>query len=779
MNSLAYYPQILRLLDDEDAQRRGYRFEQILREILPWDNRPPVSISARTEQLDAFFEWNSWHFLVEAKAKDKTITAGSHDWEDFALKMRNRSGQCIGLFCSVSPVNDEVLQEAHFLNRQGAITIVIHGPCWTELSRLGIPLPEFLRYMVFVAKALQVGVPTSFELARDWIYNRDTAIARLTPICQRQSSTFLRRHKLTRHDQVYIPRAIDDAIVDFAKLLRPSHLANLEKKHTHSGTDFTVGRAAPKQLCIIRDLSGSGKTTLAVQLALHREKYFGLAKAALQESIDDLFDQFQLMTNDKTLFDLVATDRPLMYVVDSLDEASNHPSKHREIRGLLKEIDALNEKARSNGYVCYPLGIIFTVREDFWREWESLFEGLPVNTFLKRFSYFTPEQTQRALSQYSSAYGFRLTSGLDKTSLRVLSQPFNMQIFSEANEYRGDISTENVLDENVLSLYFERKKEDILKRPIVGFTPAILMSILSRVAIRAAETGENRIPYDAFASDITSASTLLSGYAEQIIRSISSEQILIRDSEDVRKFRFLHMRFVEYLVAYHIASRLEEMRDPQELDLLVARYVRGDFISLYYVHEFLSFICRTTYPAIYRSLTDYYSQSSVYVGRLLTHRRADIASGERTTTLDLEVIKKASANADGQVLWDSFFVIAAKGNMQDKDTLLEAFDHAWVRNAERIDRWRLLAKLGQHRLILEEKVIQHMMSSEIPKDWLVFVEEVIRGKLLSEFKVVWAEVGGEPLIRHVCREGGADWIRVQTLLSTLYAGKCYELGSPC
>ncbi|MEZ5579699.1 MAG: hypothetical protein R3F40_10030 [Candidatus Competibacteraceae bacterium] len=91
--------------------------------------------------------------------------------------------------------------------------------------------------------------------------------------------------------------------------------------------------------------------------------------------------------------------------------------------------------------------------------------------------------------------------------------------------------------------------------------------------------------------------------------------------------------------------------------------------------------------------------------------------------------------------------------MQDKDTLLEAFDHAWVRNAERIDRWRLLAKLGQHRLILEEKAIQHMMSSEIPKDWLVFVEEVIRGKLLSEFKVVWAEVGGEPLIRHVCREG--------------------------
>lgn len=777
MNSLAYYPQILKLLDDSDAQRRGYRFEQILREILPWDNRPPIAVSSKTEQMDVFFEWNSWHFLVEAKAKINTITAGSHDWEDFALKMRNRTGQCIGLFCSAGPVNTEVLQEANILNRQGSTTIVIQQTCWIELSRLGIPLPDYLRYMVFTARAQQIATPKSFDSVRDWIYNRETAVTRMAPICQRQSSVFLRRHKLTRHEQIYLHRAIDDAIADFSKLLKPSHLSDTTKRHTHSGSDFFAARAKPKQIFIIRDTSGSGKTTLSVQLASERGKYFGITKAALQENIDDIANQLNLDSHSQVLIDLIAADRPLIYVVDSLDEASIIPNKHKEIKGLLKEIDRLNCIAKSTGQICYPLGLVFTIREDFWREWESLFEGQPSITQIKRFSNFTPEQTKTALTQYSTAYGYRLTSDLDKTSMRVLSHPFNMQIFSEANEYRGDISAENVLDENVLSLYFERKKEDILKRPITGFTPAILMTILSRMAIHTAEARENKVAYSTFASEIISASILLTGYSDQVIRAIASEQILVRDSENVRIFRFRHMRFIEYLVAYHIASKLDESRDPSKLDKLIEKYVHGDFISLYYVHEFLSFICKSTYQSIYASLTDYYSQSSAYVGRILLMRRADIATGGKTTSLDIEVIKKASAGGDSDVLWDSFFVVAAKHNLQHRDFVLKAFDRAWAANGNRPDRWKLIAKLSQHNLLLTETVLQHLICTENPKDWLVFIEEIFRSKLISDFNTTWTEAGGAALTKHVCRATDGDWGQVKFLLEKLKAGKNYELGT--
>jgi len=378
-------------------------------------------------------------------------------------------------------------------------------------------------------------------------------------------------------------------------------------------------------------------------------------------------ETLDLLGPENCIRQLIAADRPIIYAVDSLDEAANLPNKHREVRALLKAFTQLNKFATSVGLLCFPLGVVFTVREDFWREWESLFEGAPANTFLKRFSFFNPEQTLLALKRYSDAYGFKLRSSLDKSSLGVLSHPFNMQIFAEANEYRGEVSADRVLDENVLSLYFERKQEDILKRPIAGFTPAILMNILSAIAVAVADRGENALPASVLSEEIGTAAPFLKPFAPDIIRSIASEQIVVRDTELVTRYRFRHMRFIEYLVAFFIAGKLDQARDPRELDRLVSKYVGGDFLSLYYVHEFMSFICRTNYPDTYSSLTEYYSQSTHYVGRLLRMRRSDIAAGSKTSTLDIDVIKGASANADPAVAWDSFFVIAAKNNQQGRD----------------------------------------------------------------------------------------------------------------
>ena len=88
----------------DDAQR-GYKFEQIIRELLPWDIKPPVSMVGDSEQLDSIFVWKNQAFVVESKAKKKVITAGSHDWEDFELKIRRRNHTATGLFCSLFPIN--------------------------------------------------------------------------------------------------------------------------------------------------------------------------------------------------------------------------------------------------------------------------------------------------------------------------------------------------------------------------------------------------------------------------------------------------------------------------------------------------------------------------------------------------------------------------------------------------------------------------------------------------------------------------------------------------
>lgn len=776
MHSLGAYQQIIVLPEETNAQRRGYLFEQILREALPWDYRPPIAISTKTEQLDGFFEWNSWHFLLEAKAKVHKITAGSHDWEDYALKLRKRNGQCFGLFCSLSEVNEDVVSEAVDLNKHGIVNIIIAGHSWKKLLDHKIQLSEFIKYMVFHAKAKHISIPQSFSEVRNWIYNRELSIKIVKSVATKASSTFMRRHRLIRHDEVYVSRGIDDEINAFARNLRPSRLSRTNKNHKHGNTEFTTKRIGSKQIFIVRDLSGAGKTTLSVQIANDDKTYFGIAKAALQENIDCIIETLLLIGDDYGFKEMLSSDQPFIYVVDSLDEAINTPNKHKELLALLRAVDQLNEIAISNGLLCFPLGLVITVREDFWREWESIFEGTPATTYIKKYSSFTPEQTLEALNKYSSSYKFNLTNQLDMASLRVLSHPFSMQIFAEANEYRGEISINHILDENVLDLYFERKKEDILKRPITGFTTAILMSTLGLLAKRTAIKGKNAVKHDEFCQDIVSVAPCLSEQAEGVVRNIVSEQILVKDTEGVQWYRFRHMRFIEYLVAYYIASYLYRTRNPADLDKLVRELVRGDFLSLFYVHEFIRHICRANYKDLYESITDYYSESTHYIEKLLLLRRAEIASGEKTTSLDIDTIGKATSGGNPGICWEAFFVIAAKNNNQIKEKVLLAFELAWTKNEERFDRWKLIAKIGQHGLLLEEFIFSSVLMSENPMDWYVFIDGIIDNEQIEDFSKVWQEAGGKNLLNFVEKKKGLEWHRIKRIIDDLFIGKIYEKG---
>ncbi len=227
-----------------------------------------------------FFEWNSWHFLVEAKAKDKVITAGSHDWEDFELKVRKRKGQCIGLFCSLYDVNDEVFRSAEMLNKEGFTTIVICGALWDNLLKSNLRISDYIRYSVFQARSKFKSQPDDLNKIKNWVFSRDEINSKIHAICTKESSVFLRRHKIAHHENIYVERKVDENLVSFINLLKPSKLDSNIKSHTHGGKVYSSDRSKPKQITLVRDLSGAGKTTLSVNLSLDNEKYFGSVKCS-------------------------------------------------------------------------------------------------------------------------------------------------------------------------------------------------------------------------------------------------------------------------------------------------------------------------------------------------------------------------------------------------------------------------------------------------------------------------------------------------------------------
>ena len=253
------YAQIRSIRTIKDNQRRGLLYEQALRELVPWTFRPPLAVIGESEQIDAFFEWNSWHFLVEAKAKKKPITRGSHDWEDFELKVRKRKGGCIGLFCSLFYVADGIEEAARTLNRDGYCTLLLHGTVWDELGDENLPFDYLLRYMVLHARSQFRPIPPPIKEVRAWSSSRDETSSDLTQTCRHISSTFLRRHAHPRHSDIYVPRSNDTYLLTMADELRPSQLRNIWRKKERAGDISIHNRETPRQICLFRDVSGNPK----------------------------------------------------------------------------------------------------------------------------------------------------------------------------------------------------------------------------------------------------------------------------------------------------------------------------------------------------------------------------------------------------------------------------------------------------------------------------------------------------------------------------------------
>jgi hypothetical protein len=776
-------PALAQLIDlrfVQDNEARGYAFEQAIRELVPWDFRPPLAVLARGEQIDAFFEWNSWHFLVEAKAKRKSITRGSHDWEDFELKIRRRMGSAIGLYCSLFPVSKTVEDAAEELNRGGYPTILLHGSVWDNILEQKVPITDLLRYMVWRVKATGKPVPPDIKQVGEWLFDRASVVSKVESTCRLLSGVFLRRHALPNHSLLYVRRQLDVRIDGLASQLRPLSLTDEHRIKQHTRTiqgaqlEYTTPRTLVPQVCVIRDSSGCGKTTLAVQVALTTEPFLGIARAASETDIDETLTSLDDIGSRSGLEDLVKLNRPIVLVIDSLDEASNIPDKRSEIVSLLRAVEELNAKSRESGFTQFPILVVFTVREDYWRQWESVFEGMCSTTFRKQFTTFDPPEAALALNNYAQGYHYVLSTEPGPEAKAVLSVPFNLHVFSEANEFRDHISFADVFDEQVLHLYFERKCDNVTKRRVPGLSSETFMRLAGAFAMEALRHRRRMITRQEAQTLITTLFPHLRGDADAVILALLSEQIMLRDPENPSQLTFRHSRFIEYLVAAEIIRNYEEGR--RSLEDMTGEVFESGVVSMYRVHDFIRFICRREYPHLFDEVMDAYARSDRYMCGNLLQLRDDVARGGRLGEDDIVMIRRSLHSSSSSGAWDAFYALAAKANALPGSSILEAFEVAWKSNAANSERWRLLDRLTSRDLVLQPIVLEFVVESGQPREWEFLLGTLLESPGLREqWKNEFAELSYR-IEATLCKHADANWDRVRQLWVVLKEDHEYILG---
>jgi len=760
------YKEIIALRDNTDDVDRGYKFEQTIREIQPWDRKPPVVASLPSEQLDGIFIWKGQAYLIESKAKTEPITPGSHDWEDFELKIRKRKNNVVGLFCSLYPISEKVFVHAEQLNREGHFVIVLAGQFWDELNKCQLPIKDLLEYMNLFGRVKFHAKPPDIQKILDWCYEKESTQKKIGDLCKKNSATFLRRHKSPFHSNLYITRDIDNQIESYANNLKPSTLQKDKEK--------------PRQICLVRDYSGSGKTTLSLEIANSQTIYFGIGVTANEQDIDERFVNFFKSLGDYCgLHEIIALNKPVVFVVDSLDEANfDLQKKKREVLSILKFIeDELNKLAESMNFLIYPVLVVFTVREDYWRDWESIFEGRNRNDINKRISSFTSNELTKAIESYSNCYSYSITNDISLESKRVLSTPINLLVFSETYQYQGDIEVNEIWEKNVIDTYFTRKKEDIYKRHIQGFTSNVFFQLISLLAFHIVKTKINSVSRNDIDLILKENFSILIPYSDEIINALVSELILIRDSENLNQLRFRHSRFIEFLLAFYIVHSIERDQTLKNLDYFAQVSFESGIVLMFRVHDDIRYIGKTKFPQILTHIEDYYSKSNFFMSKKLLRLRSQLSVNFKTNREDLALILKNINSNDPELISDAYFVIVAKSNNQPQAIVLNLFTAAFKNSDNLNDRYKLIAKLEHHNLLLNESVLNCLLLSNTVKDWEVYLGLVVSNNLQKGFQELWQQSDSNSKLEIIIsRNNTEDWRQVKKLLQVIINNLKFILG---
>jgi len=759
-----FYEQIIGLYNEVDKQKRGYAFEQLVREVQPWSYKPPLSAVGNGEQLDGVYEWDGRIFIIEAKAKEAKIMQGSSDWEDFELKIRRRNRTVVGLFLSLYDIDENIIRQCEVMNREGYSIFAIYGDIWGELCDDPISFELILKYLLINSRINYKATVNNVEDIKKWFFHNDEIIKRYNDICVKSSSTFLRRFKQDKHEALYVKRTLDKNIEDYIRNLYPKALAKAKKirkmKNSFENTTYETEREVPLQILIIRDVCGAGKTTYAVENALSCEKYISISKSASEENIDSVLEEtLQEFGEDYGILGLQEINRPVVCVVDSLDESQGIPHKLKEIKALISLIPKLNNISKKYGLYAYPIAIVFTIREDYWRDWESLFEGMHVKHLFKVFSEFSDEEFRCALEKYQNTYHYKICNRLNNDDILTLSNPLNLYIFSETYKFNGNIEVSEVFTASVLHNYFKNKSEEIYKRGMLGITPRIFLDICENF-LSMCVYKSLRLNRSDFYESLDKHTPLFAVYGDELLRIYESEFIFRFDEEGLLVIR--HMKFFEYLYAdYMIQKSISLKRNDVEtfLDEFVGKINNAKIVDLIEIYNNVKFIYSIKKGN--RIVQTYLDESNEFARKKLSDLRCRIARGQAERINDYDQIVDGKNITDGNLLLEAFFVCSAKCNCPREEELLSLFLKAWKANKNN-NRWRLLPKLNSYNLLDEKKVMAQIVKSISWKEWQVYLGYLVQGYNAGKF-IEFIQESDECKIASLLENGG-EWLHVKHLL---------------
>jgi hypothetical protein len=772
------YAQIEYLKSEKNSQKRGYKFEQIIREILPWSYRPPVTVAGTSEQLDAFFSWDGRDFLVESKAKVGTIKRGSHDWEDFELKIRKRFGQVVGIFCSLYGVSGDLYKAADEMSRQGLFVVIIDENISSGLRENQISLDKYILYVIFSLKSKQKFDPEKTISINAFFQDKQEAknilLSKLSPI----SALFLRRHKLDLHEKTYVARGTDELVRQRCAIFRPSNLNATKKKKKQDGTEFTQHRSFENQIILVRDVSGAGKTTLAVELALNRsENAIAVCRTASDPALDGLLDELRVLGSDFGLEHLRVLDTTLLYVIDSLDEAEHLPGTRKAVISLNRSLDTLNSYATQNNLARFPIFFVYTLREEHWRAWDGVFEGLDVYHHRNRFSFFDNTEIQEAIRNYSNTYGYRFSRMLEKAELESIRSPFDLFIFSETFAHEGEIDPETIFSQSVLSNYFQRKSESIAVRPLSGISSERVIGLLALLATKLTSTGQFSFEReDAYRVLFEEKDISVENY-DRILNVYLSENILVRSSDGASSLRFRHNRFIEYLVSLNFANQVLTREVSNVIGDMISASENSAILSVVSVCDTFRKICRDRYKNHFDEISAYFAKSVPLLKKIAEKGRLSNAHGKLLDRGDIEILEKGIRTGDADLAWDVYFVLLAKVNRPSNEKILELFGDCWALNATRRDAWKMISRISSSDVLSNEKVVRSIISSRSSAVWLTYFDQVARLDVLDDFSQICKTVDFVATAAKLCREEpSGDWSRVVWVLSYLSLGRAYPIG---
>lgn len=762
------YQQIIFLRDHKSFNKRQ-NFELLIREIENWNEKPQIINTGINKFPSSNFRYHTDIYHIQSNAVNKSNSIIEKQWDIFKqVILSAKDNKLIGVFCSLFKVSDKITEEAVELNKNGKIIFIISGQDWDDLLILDIRFSVFLNYLKLLSKSKHSPSLDSINNIKDWNGDNQSILKTFIDSSSKLSGTFLRRFKHRYHDEIYVKRKIEDKIESYINSFHPHIL----KRNKHSDTF--------KQIIIIRDTSGSGKTTFSVDLASNNNK-LSIGATASQDSIDGIMDKFFDLNNypNYGIEELYAINKPLILVIDSLDEvpSATQINKKREIKSLLKRIGELNHIAKNNQFSFFPIVVLFSVREEYWRVWESDFEGrLDVAIVKKNLSNFNEEEIDIAISNYSKAYSFNIINQINAHARDILSVPINLEIFSEANHYEGDIVIEEIWEGKILANYFRCKEESLSKHYIEGYSNDYFYNLLGHLAFSLISNKRiffSKNDYDAIiAREIPN----LSGYKDPILTNLKSEQIIQNDPEDSSKYRFRYNRFLEYLVAMHIIQHIIKTSDFKYIDSAINIIYASKIISIYAVLNNIKHVAGTQDIEIETKIIDYYSQSEKFLNHLLPEYRGQLSRGEEIDDQSIKNIITKNFTQSSSSSWDIFFIIAAKNTNSTKENILSCFEIAWDSNQDHFFRWKLINKLGFRLLLIEERVLLKLIKNGIAREWEEYLGKIIEDKLNISFLELWDQIRGETALKKTLRKIQSEWSYVDRLLDLIHRGENYVLG---